>query len=238
MKLYHLSIGSTDAFNGELAARHAFGLPGVHCPLCGSRWASTGVAYPTVDVSALPQRDRIKTGNVPWAEFVELRELVRGLLPGRLPLPPGTGFGALRGKAKGNDDAFGSFVPLVPWTIVVRDRAARALAAAGLAGIRSAPVQLQFPSTALSIEELEVWPLVSLAKECLPGGEWPKACAQCGRLDLKAPERVVLDGATVPKLDIFRGAELSTYIFVTERFVEACESIQLTNLTVTEVAVT
>jgi uncharacterized double-CXXCG motif protein len=235
MKIFHFDVTWTPRLQGEMHATHAWCLPGVECPMCGETWANTGLAYPSIDLSEISEADAFTARVVPWEEFERLRRAIEPLARGQVVLP-GTELGPLRGSAKGSATSFGAFVSMEAWTVCVRDSTAVALTRAGLRGIRPFDTKIIGPTTVPTILELEVLPRASLAPECLPGGAFPASCKKCGRVPLAAPESIALQRATVPDdVDIFRGSDLTTYVFVTERFVDACSGLEIGNVVFKEV---
>jgi uncharacterized double-CXXCG motif protein len=236
MKIFHFDVTWTPRLKGEMDAAHSWCLPGVECPVCGETWSNTGLEYPSIDLSELDGADQFTARVVSWEEFDRLRRTIEPLTRGER-VEPGTELGPLRGTAKGPATSFGAFISMAQWTVCVSDSTVPALMRAGLRGIRPFGTKLIGPTTVPTILELEVLARASLSPDCLPGGVFPPRCEKCGRLPLAAPDSVVLQRATVPKdVDIFRGSDLTTYVFVTERFVEACSELDITNAVFREVS--
>ena len=62
-----------------------------------------------------------------------------------------------------------------------------------------------------------------------------KRCEKCGRLGVSVPKPLVLDVASLPMdRDIFRLEDFSTFIVVTERFVEASTRLEIEDLAFVE----
>src|SRR5687767_7952447 len=98
MKFYWLDQVPAPRYSGFCDAGHRWGLPGVHCPVCGAIWSLGSDAYPSVDVSQLPEKEKyLARLEKDYVEFERLREQVRPLLPAGVPLWPGTEFGPLEG---------------------------------------------------------------------------------------------------------------------------------------------
>src|SRR5205823_627897 len=80
-------------------------------------WGTAGLTYPAVNVSGLPFSKRLQR---PWPVsmevFEELRQLVRPLVPEDALLLPGTEFGRLVGKIRGELPDFVWVTPWIPMT--------------------------------------------------------------------------------------------------------------------------
>jgi uncharacterized double-CXXCG motif protein len=217
----------------DVDATHRWSLPGVRCDACGATWSSTGVQYPSI---ARPAGAAARAYGDPWPvsvpEFLKLQAPLRDSYPG-LPFAPGTQLGPLAGRASGE---MADFPWSNPWTFLIRCDALQRLSEFGCRGLKAYPTDLKpRRRDALEILELELPPTASLAAETLPL-EARVSCPTCSRRAIQAPHEVVLDPATIPvDADVFRGSDLTTYIYVTERFVEAVRTLGLANIAFVEV---
>lgn len=204
----------------DLRADGRWFLPGVHCPRCGEIFAIIGEAYPSADLSQLPEHRTFKARvEEDFEEFTRLRERVRPLVPEGSPIAPGTRFGPLSGTASGD---FSELALPNPWTVLVRKDALEQLQATGLRGLNGHRMELRFrQKPAPELLELQVEVRGRLHSDCIPPGQ-AIPCATCGRFGFKLPAEPILDVATLPEdRDLFRLANYQTLIVATERFVEA-----------------
>jgi uncharacterized double-CXXCG motif protein len=221
MRFYLLDDVLNRRYSGYYDYGHKWGLPGVHCPVCAITGATTGDAYPSVDLSHLSAQEQKKylpRVEEDYAEFERLREQVRPLVPPGVHLWPGTQFGPLDGAAWGE---FGPLVLAHPWELLMKSEPLERLQAEGLRGLKGCCTELRFrkknPPVLL---EMELLPLGRFHPDCLP--ERPPPCPKCENEVFKRPEQPILDVATLPQdLDLFRLADFLTMIIGTERFVEA-----------------
>lgn len=221
---------------GEIDATHKWGLPGLTCATCGATWSAVGLAYPSVDLSALPSEKRYRDRwPVTLGELDELRHPIIPLMPdGSIP-PPGTHFGPLVGKTKGT---FGDFAWLNPWTLLIRSEALERLCYADMhmpIGVR--PALTYSEKDPPDLLELQIEPKAKTALGSLPPNAVPQ-CRSCGRQALTLPEYIVIEQSSIPQnLDLFRGQDFTTLIFATERFAEAVQNLKLTGMVFREVDV-
>jgi uncharacterized double-CXXCG motif protein len=217
MKFYLLEDVPHPRYSGYYTYGHKWGLPGVHCPACDATWATTGDAYPSVDLSHLPTQEQKKYSarvEEDYGEFERLREQVRPLVPPGVQLRPGTAFGPMNGAAQGE---FGPLVLVHAWELLMQSEPLERLQSEGLRGLKGCRTELRFrKKNPPELLELELLPRGAFHPDCLP--ELPPPCSKCGRRGLKRPDKPILDAATLPQdLDLFRLAG----IIGTERFVEA-----------------
>jgi len=168
-------------------------------------------------------------------ELEELRRPIIPLLPPEAILPPGTDFGPLVGKAWGK---FGDFAWLNPWTILMQRGTYEALVSAGVRMPMPGLVpELKFRSKSFpDLVEPQVEPLVNLVPASFLPPESP-VCPACG-LDSRELDRMIVDRASVPShVDLFRARDHPTYILATERFVEAVQEANMTDILFKEVEV-
>lgn len=239
MHLFHIERDKANwgkLFKYDIHAAHKWGLPGVNCSVCGSTWGMTGVEYPAVDLSFLPAADRyLNRWPVSPEELDDLRRPIIPLLPSKTILPPGTDFGPLVGKAWGK---FGDFAWLTPWTMLMRCDIYEALVSAGVRlPVVGMDPELKFRSKSFpDLVEPQIEPLANLVPSSFILPDSP-ACTACGRHSREL-ERMIVDGASVPsQVDLFRPREHPTYILSTERFKEAVQDLNMTDILFIEVDV-
>jgi uncharacterized double-CXXCG motif protein len=223
-RFYELDHDESSHWKGWFTAAHKWGLPGVHCPQCDATWAGSGFAYPAVDLTEHPERQKFETARLEedFAEFERLRSLLRSWVPSGALLEPGTTFGPLVGKVSGQ------LAPLVlqksGFDMLARRDVLEALQGEGLGGLQGCPTELRFrQKSPPELLELQIAPRGLLHPDCLPPGR-PPSCKKCGRDGFSLPSEPILDAASLPKrLDLFRLANFPTVLIGTERFKEAVE---------------
>jgi len=220
MRFYLVDDVPNPRYSGGYDYGHQWGLPGVHCPVCNDTWASTGEAYPSVDLSYLPaeeQKKYLPRVEEDYEEFERLREQVRPLVPAGARLWPGTQLGPLIGLARGE---FGPLVLFYAWELLMRRESLERLQAEGLRGLKGCRTALRFrKKNPPELLEMELLPRGRRHPDCLL--ERPPPCPKCKGDSAKWPEEPILDAATLPQdLDLFRLADFMR-IICTERFVEA-----------------
>ena len=224
MKFYWLDEVRVPRFSGSYNAANKWGLPGVHCPRCDAIWSDGSEKYPSVDLSQLPERDKYSARlEKDYTEFERLREQVRPLAPGGVPLRPGTKFGPLEGTATGE---FGPLLLQNPWMLLMKREALEALQAAEVQGLKGCRTALRFRlKNPPELLELEVLPRGQLHPDCLPQDRSPP-CTKCGRQGWKLPEAPILEAASLPKdLGVFRVGNFPTVLVGSEHFVEAARRL-------------
>jgi uncharacterized double-CXXCG motif protein len=217
----------------EFDATHKWTLPGVKCPTCGATWATTGVEYPTVDISNEPFADEFES---PWPvtleELEKLRSRIRSRFPEEAPLPPGTEFGSLTGEAFGR---FPDFAFAIAWTLLIRRDAYAQLRAKNVRMPAAVAPELRLPKNqSHDLLELEIQPLVSLDPASFLPGDDP--CRSCGREGREVNEPIVSRASVPAEVDMFRPRNFPTYILGTERFKDAVEELGLTGMVFHEMA--
>jgi uncharacterized double-CXXCG motif protein len=226
VRFYRLREDTAPGYTGYLNAASKWGLPGVKCPGCGNTWASSGVAYPCVNLSQHPHRAEFEVPRPePIEEFERLREQVRPLVPEGLPLPPGTLLGPAVGTAQGR---FGPFCFMISWGLFTRREAMEALQQEGVQGLKGCKPELRFrqKKNPPELVELQLEPYGLLHPDCLPPR--PPPCSRCGRDGFQLPEHLILDKASLPThTDVFRLANFSTVLVGNERFKEAVQRLGL-----------
>ncbi|NVJ20967.1 MULTISPECIES: double-CXXCG motif protein [Myxococcus] len=220
MRFFELdeALASRDPmYPGGYEARRTWKLPGAVCPTCHGEWATLGLDYPTVDLTALPsEREYRKARQTMWEEYARLRDGVVPLLPAGALVEPALGLGPLVGRARGN------LPPLVlqeSWRLLVHGDVLQTLEDARLTGIT--PVEARISGSKRGpLYELEIMPTGRLAPECQPRFYGKGPCTTCGLQEYELPERWWLDATHLPSLDLFRFAVTPCRIMASERFVE------------------
>ena len=228
-KFYWLRFPKNSRYTGNLNARHKWLLPCVFCPQCGNSWPRGLTAYPSGDLSSLPEQKEwrdVRFG--PYEEFARVRELVRPLVSPGAQLLPGTSLGPMVGTATGN------FSPLFFYFVdmpLAHREALEQLQAEGVRGLRGFPTELRFRTKKHPPEllELELLPHGRLHPDCTPPR--PPPCPKCGRDSFTRPEEPILDAASLPThTDLFRVGDYDSMLIGTERFVEAVRRLDLVEL--------
>ena len=220
MRLFQLERVFPSRFSWSLRASAKWWLPGIHCPTCDEVWSGTGEAYPAVDLSAFPERGKLKPRvEEDFSEFTRLRERVRPLAPAGAPLETGATFGPLVGTGRGH---FPQLLFPTAWQLLIRREALEQLQADGLRGLMGCPTELRLrEKNPPELLELQIEPRGLLHPDCLPRGQ-PAPCATCGRRAFSLPPNPLLDASSLPDdRDVFRLANFLTVIIATERFAEA-----------------
>ena len=117
-------------------------------------------------------------------------------------------------------------------TLLITLERKRALAKSGVSVIGVA-ARLQTKKTDKPrLYEIEALPLARLSADLVP-----VPCEHCGRLELSAPETIILDKATFQSaIPIQRIAELPTHLVVNEKLAAYIEAENLTQVTLTSLA--
>lgn len=238
MKVYELAPDMAERFTGELHASHKWMLPGLEsCVGCGATWATTGLQYPCVDLSGLPERKQYeKPRTEPHDELVHLIEQLRPMMPAGTVLKPGAVFGPMKGWARGD---FGQLHMQNPWTLCLRREALERLQEAGIRGLQGCPLEVRYRGkNPPELLELQLEYHCRFHPDCLPPEPPPPPCPRCGRQSKTLPDPYILDAKTLPTTaDVFRLAAWSTHILATERFVEAARRLELDGVVFREVPV-
>ncbi|WP_408891697.1 double-CXXCG motif protein [Myxococcus faecalis] len=227
---------ATARHGGELDGMHKWRLPGVDCHACGATWSSVGHDHPEVDLSGITEHAEFERPRPePFTEFVRLRELARPFVPPGTPLPPGTTFGPLVGRASGR---FGPIDWLGGIRLLMQPDALERLQAEGIRGPRGCRTELRFrQKNPPELLEIQLNPLGRLHLDCMPP-DHPPPCATCGRLNLRWPEAPILDAASLPtELDLFRLGNFATMLIGTERLVDTVSRLQLDGITFRELPI-
>ena len=225
-RFYWLRHPEKSRYTGNLNARHKWILPSVFCPACGNAWPSGLTAYPSGDLSSLPEHKEYKDVRFgPLEKFERALEHVRPLVSPGANLLPGTSIGPLVGTATGNFSAlFFSFEEMP----MAQREALEQLQAEGVRGLHGFPTELRFRTKKNPPEllELEIFPHGRLHPDCTPPR--PPPCPTCGRDSFPRPEEPILDAASLPThTDLFRLRDITSILVGTERFVDAVQRLDL-----------
>jgi len=217
----------------ELDAASKWGLPGVKCSTCGSTWGTTGIEYPTVDISDEPfAGEYTRYWPVSLEELDRLRARIRPRFPEGVPLPPGTQFGTFTGTASG---PFPDFVWLSSWSLLIKRDAYAQLRAKNVRMPAAVAPELRLPKNQVNdLLALEILPLASLASASFLPGDEP--CKSCGREGRKVDVPVVSRDSIPTDVDMFRPRNFPTYILGTERFKDAVDELGLKGMVFQELA--
>jgi uncharacterized double-CXXCG motif protein len=222
MRFYELARvpGENSRYSGDYSIDHKWGLPGLHCPTCDASWATISEAYPSVDLSGLPEAKQLEKAwlEEDFSKFERLRAMVRPLVPASARLTPGTSFGPLVGSARGT---FPQLYLLYAWMVIIRREALEQLQAEGLRGLKGCRTELRFRQrNAPELLELEMEQHGLYHPDCLPpGGREP--CETCGGYDSGLSNPPLLDKASLTEhLDLFRLRDNHGVIIITERFAD------------------
>ncbi|NOK39644.1 hypothetical protein D7W79_17755 [Corallococcus exercitus] len=222
-------------WSGSYRAERRWYLPSILCPRCDAWGGMT--AYPSVDLSALPEKDELKSGWPQTREEYERRAaLVRPFVPPEIQLEPGCRLGPLVGTAMGR---FGPITAWPSWQVLVREDALTLIQEAGLKGIIPVRAELRNRRTKeLPQYELEARPLAKLHPACIQDRDRVPTCLEsCGNHGFSLPPERWLHGESLPTgLDLF-GVEGTTRIVVSERFVDAVNRLGPSDVVYREITV-
>ncbi|WP_426755604.1 double-CXXCG motif protein [Myxococcus sp. Y35] len=237
MSIYKLAATEDAGSKGELNATHPWILPGLeNCVGCGATWATTGLQYPCVDLSAVPEQAMYREPRAePHDALARLTEQLRPWMPPGILLNPGASFGPMTGTARGR---FGGFHLPNPWTLCMRKEALEKLSSSGVQGLQGCRINVRYRGTQPpELFELQLELHGSFHRDCLPA-EQPPPCERCGREDIPLPDPYILDAATLPTTtDVFRLADWPTLILATQRFVDTVRRLELDGVVFHEVPV-
>lgn len=222
---------SDDLTDYGVEGTHKWRLPGVKCPACGATWATTGVEYPTVDISDESfAREYESPSPVPLDVLEKFKSRIRSRFPAEATLLPGTEFGKFSGKASGR---FPAFVYSSPWMLLIRSDAYSQLAAKDLRmPVAIAPELRLRKNQTHDLLELEIQPLCLLdPASFVPDGD---PCRSCGRVGRQVDVPIVSRDSIPLNADLFRPRNFPTYILGTERFEQAVRELKLTGISFQE----
>lgn len=210
----------------EIIASHKWGLPGVICPTCQEPWINIGPSYPTVDLTNFQNEKLYRQWKpVPLDEFLLLVKGLQKILKKGTFIRPATDLGPLIGKVKG---IFGDFAWPDPWTLLIRKAAMENLSSCGVQMPLAALTELKYLGKNKDnpdLLELQIEPYADIILT-------PKSvCKTCGREDVERPEKIIVDGKTIPEhVDVFRGRNFTTLLFANKRFVDTVKKLQLRDI--------
>ncbi len=206
-------------------------LPSIRCSICRIVSGETAVIYPWIDLSGLPDPAIYKGNKVCVMGPEELAlatQPIRAMLPADHPLPPGTSFGAYKGRhTAGRLEDFHLYEVerLLARSVYERLRGAGALS------ISATPACIKGRKGELvEYVELHLVPRAQLAVPMiqLPGEKW---CRECGFDQRSLPERLVVRSDTIPlKEEIFQLVDRPYVKIAKEHFVETVKAFGLTGI--------
>lgn len=232
MKLYRIIEdvkGWGSNRKSDFNLEHKWELPIVDCKICGDRWGNSAIAYPTVDISKLPNKKQfIRTKPVSLEIFLGLREQIRPLLPENALLPPHTQLGPMVGTTSGQH---GDFTWDDSSEMFIHPEALNKLL---ISGIKMPPtVKPEVKARGKKpFEHLEIQTEAHalLSERCIKRKR--PNCPACGSSGISAfiePDLIVKSSISLD-LDLFRMRIRSRYVLATERFVDAVRNLGLTNI--------
>ncbi|MCY1032899.1 double-CXXCG motif protein [Corallococcus sp. BB11-1] len=236
MRFYEVDILRPDLprhWTGHFVAEHTWTLPGVECSTCGETWSGQQ-AFPSVDLSDLPRQALLREPRVvPYDTFPPLVQGLAPRLPQGITPEPGMQLGPLRGTSQG---AFGPLTTQEGWDLLVREDALTRLEREGIHVGSPVRAELQGlgPGAPLMYElELPTAGLLD-GRDVLEG---PR-CRTCGWREVRISPEHALEATLLPTgLDAFRPVNATTYIVVTERFVQAVHRLGVSDVVFRELPV-
>jgi uncharacterized double-CXXCG motif protein len=221
----------------DFNVKYKWELPMVNCSVCKSKWGSSSIAYPSTDLSQLPNLDIFTTQDVvSESTYLLLREQVAPLLPNDALIPPGTYFGPLSGTTYGQHGDFAWHSPAQ--ALFIHPNALAKLLESGVRIPQTVKPEITARGK-INFEHLQIQTEahLQLSERCIirKRPDCP-ACGSSGIIKFIEPNYVVK--SSIPNnLDLFRMRIRSRYVLVTEKFVDAVNKHQLTNIRFTPVEV-
>ena len=205
--------------------RRAWSLPGVICDACSATWATTGLEFPSVDLSMLLEcEELVEPRVVPFSEYEQLAGSVSRHLDNRKRYRPGSGFGRLSGTVFGE---LTDFLILNVVNLVVSLSAGNILDQ-DLRENRLVDTNLFLAEGSDRYLEIELEPL----GEMIDRIERTKQCSKCERIDITLPEKIVVDRRSIPESShLFRLRNFPSVMVASDQFVEKVIACDLTGLT-------
>ncbi|WP_169791350.1 double-CXXCG motif protein [Sandaracinus amylolyticus] len=197
-------------------------IAGIDCPRCG-KWGRTGLWYPSIDPRELDGLATASgTEHLPPADFAQHIAALRKRVGDALVLGPTTSVGSRAAVVDRRPRdlylpcGFELLARLAVWEELSRQ------------GVRlgSAPVPCEFTlkrtGEDLQLSAVDIPPRARLVSSLRAEAE-ANRCSICGRLPITLPDRDQLrfERESIPTdLDLFRGAEATTVVLATQRFVD------------------
>lgn len=239
MRLFELTVDSADWRRYQIEGEHAWSVPPLVCHTCGSRWKTTGEAYPTVDIgkiaSLYPVAEQRPLRN---EAFEHLRDQLRALAPQGAPVKPGAAFGPFIGTGRGKpyDIAWHE-----SWTMFMQPHVIDQLIDRGVkmprCGIPSLTTKGKSHTDFPALLEPEAVPLVDFALTSLREPRQPP-CPQCGRQPGSFASFIVDGSSGVPNdVDLFRARNNAAVYIATERLVDSIQALELTGCMFRELSI-
>lgn len=234
MKLF--KIEQKQSNSGWIDANHRWNLPGVDCPACKSAWGTTGLEYPSIDLTGLGEEVFYREARCePLTKYLYLRKKIAESFPELPLLMPGTTFGSLVGIAISN--YLEGFVWRAWWTICLEAEALSKLNESNLSLPVMVKADLSLTESTKEVFEFNL-PLTGRLSNPVYDGIQPDYCSACGRDSGTLPDEIQVDRSSLSNdFDIFRLTNFTTIILATERFVEAVNSQQIKGAVFREVKI-
>ena len=208
-------------------------IPGLICKNCNSTWAKTGIIYPTMNWSQFSLiMNSIKPDPISIDVYKSLINKIIKILEKEIVMFPGTQFGPLIGKAKGE---MGDFTWLNPWTPLVKGSVLNKLRLEGIE-LYFEKARIQFPKKVKEAYfELEAHPRANVV---LDDAQDSWQCPVCGRTTLKKPKFLMIARDSFDdSVSVQRCLEFPTILIVNERLADAVRNLKLTNVLIEEIAI-
>jgi uncharacterized double-CXXCG motif protein len=210
---------------------HPWKLPSIKCARCGIVSGEMATIYPWMDLAQLPNR-AIYRGNkvcvMSREELGKATDTVRPLLPTGYELPPGTSFGAYRGRhTAGVLEDFHFYRE----ARFVSRQAFELLQSHGALGVGATTASIRGRKAAVvDYVELHLVPRATLAVPMVQNADH-RYCSECGFDQRSLPEPLVVEkGSIPPDEQIFQLRERPYVKLATAKFVETVKELKLTGL--------
>jgi len=233
-KLFQVCPDNEWRMKYTIDARHKWSLPGLRCSVCHQTWSNTGLAYPEIELSSLLNNKRyLDSWPVPLDAFTSLCEPLMPLVPDGALLLPGTNFGPLIGKSKGE---FGDFIWPIDWWLLIQKTALARLKETSLSLPVAVKAQIKTQEKSkVEMMEFQIMPHGKIAPASFDAAIG-KLCSGCGRREFPMLQKVVVELNSISRgVDLFRLSNFTTIILATEKFVDAVERLHLSDILFREV---
>jgi len=236
LRVFRLSVDKDERARYGIDGVNAWTLPRVHCSACGSTWAATGEAYPTVvppNVERFIPSPSVKILNL--ESLSSIRQSLQEHVPEGSPIMPGAGFGPYVATARGK-------MPDLPWpefwTMFMKREVFETLRDRGIKIPRVGTPQLTWRGRGglPDLVEPEAPPLIDVV------GDWSDPlstrCTACGRRSGWWQRWSLPADTKFPALyDIVRARNAVSVYLITETFAEAFKELELTGFVLKPVAI-
>lgn len=208
---------------------HRWIMPSVSCDLCGETWATTGLEYPSIDLSGFDWHVEYQRARpVPAVEWFRLRDQLIKALPDDIEIKPGLCMGPSTGLIRGRvrDMAWRYYFACFLYRELYNN-----LSGAGVRMPKCYKTELQTDEVKLKGElvELEIRPAILMKDDCYDIIK--DKCPRCGYMRTKWNGVVRVDESSMTlNCDIFRVSNHPTIILATGRFVDAVKQMGLVSI--------